>query len=238
MRQIILDTETTGLTVKDGHRIIEVAAVELINRKLTGNHYHQYICPMRAIDAGATQIHGITAEFLADKPLFQQISEPLLSFIKGSELIIHNAPFDTGFLNYEFQKIDVNFSIEQHCAVIDTLALARKKHPGVPNNLDALCKRYGVDNSQRELHGALLDCHLLAKVYLAMTGGQSTLFAETIIATPETKSLQSNTKVSEIKVELDVVYANQDELMLHQQQLDKIGKASGGKVLWSELESV
>ena len=176
MRQIVLDTETTGLEASQGHRIIEVGCVELVNRKLTGNHYHQYINPQRDIDQGAIEVHGITNEFLADKPVFEHIVTDFTEFVAGAELIIHNAPFDVGFINSELQRLEaVQRKVDDDCSIIDTLVMARAKHPGQRNSLDALCQRYGVDNSQRDLHGALLDAEILADVYLLMTGGQTTL---------------------------------------------------------------
>ena len=179
MRQIILDTETTGLEPSDGHRIIEIGCVELVNRRITGNTYHQYIQPDRAIDAGAREVHGITDQFLADKPRFADIADEFLTFIRGAELVIHNAPFDVGFINHEFALLGKSVgSVSEHCTIVDTLAIARRLHPGQRNNLDALCKRYQIDNSQRDLHGALLDAEILADVYLAMTGGQATLSLE------------------------------------------------------------
>jgi len=177
MRQIVLDTETTGLSVNLGHRLIEVGCLELVNRELTGKQFHAYVNPQREVDNGAFNVHGISTQFLQDKALFATIADELLAFITGAELIIHNAPFDLSFLNAEFQRSGHALSIEQHCAVIDTLALAKLKHPGQKNNLDALCKRYGVNNTNRTLHGALIDAELLAYVYLAMTGGQINLFS-------------------------------------------------------------
>ena len=176
MRQIVLDTETTGLETSQDHRIIEIGCVELVNRKLTGKHYHQYINPQRKVDEGAMQVHGITDEFLEDKPLFENIIGEFLAFVGDAELVIHNAPFDVGFIDHELSKLPKQpKSITDLCSVVDTLALARNKHPGQRNNLDALCKRYAVDNSQRDLHGALLDAEILADVYLVMTGGQVNL---------------------------------------------------------------
>ena len=175
LRQIILDTETTGLDPNQGHRVIEVAAVEMVNRRLTGNHLHRYVNPDRDIDAGAMQVHGITPEFLQDKPRFADIAREFVEFIQGAELIIHNAPFDVGFLNMELRLLGME-PLSAWCAgVIDTLTMAKALHPGQRNNLDALCKRYGVDNAARTLHGALLDCELLAAVYLALTRGQESL---------------------------------------------------------------
>lgn len=238
MRQIILDTETTGLSVEAGHRIIEVAAVELINRKLSGKYYHQYICPQRKIDPGAQAIHGITEAFLADKPLFEHIASPLLTFIQDAELIIHNAPFDVAFLESEFRAIHSDFRLLTHCKVLDTLALARKKHPGQANNLDALCKRYKIDHSKRQLHGALLDTHLLAAVYLAMTGGQTNLFGEE----DSGGAVEQNVPLFEqIQVQdtltLNVIIATSDELQSHHAQLEKIKQQNGGLCLWP-LETV
>lgn len=179
MRQVILDTETTGLSPKDGHRVIEIGAVELIDRKLTGNHYHQYINPERDVDEEALAVHGISNHFLLDKPKFIAIIDEFIQFVDGAELIIHNAPFDVGFLNHEFALAGTKYpKIDAICKVFDSLVYARKKHPGQRNSLDALCSRYGIDNSNRDLHGALLDSEILADVYLAMTGGQKQLFAE------------------------------------------------------------
>jgi DNA polymerase-3 subunit epsilon len=176
MRQIVLDTETTGLEVSQGHRIIEIGCIELINRRITGNHWHYYVNPDRAVDSGAFEVHGISGEFLQDKPRFSELAEEFHSYVAGAELVIHNAPFDVGFLNNEFALLESQFAaLDKNCSILDTLLLARQKHPGQKNNLDALCKRYGIDNSNRSLHGALLDARILAEVYLAMTGGQTSL---------------------------------------------------------------
>ncbi|MFT7672627.1 MAG: DNA polymerase-3 subunit epsilon, partial [Gammaproteobacteria bacterium] len=176
IRQVILDTETTGLETSQGHRIIEIGCVEVINRRITNNHYHQYINPDRNIDAGAFDVHGISSEFLSDKPMFAEISNDFIKYIDGAELVIHNAPFDIGFIDSEFSRLNPAGPVtEQICGVLDTLVLARQKHPGQKNNLDALCRRYMIDNSQRSLHGALLDARILADVYLVMTGGQESL---------------------------------------------------------------
>ncbi len=179
MRQIVLDTETTGLEVSQGHRIIEIGCVELQNRRVTGNHWHHYINPQREIDSGAFEVHGIDNDFLADKPRFEELAEDFLEYIAGAELVIHNAPFDIGFLDRELSRLQSPPPpLQQRCSILDTLVLARQKHPGQKNSLDALCKRYEIDNSQRNLHGALLDARILADVYLAMTGGQSSLGLE------------------------------------------------------------
>lgn len=176
MRQVVLDTETTGLDWSQGHRIIEIGCVEILDRRISKSYFHTYINPSRAIDVGAQQVHGISAEFLADKPVFLKIADQFLSYLADAELIIHNAPFDLGFLNAEFEILDKNTSpIESKCSIFDTLTFAREKHPGQRNSLDALCKRYNVDNQNRVTHGALLDANLLAEVYLAMTGGQTAM---------------------------------------------------------------
>ena len=176
MRQIVLDTETTGLEVSQGHRIIEIGCIELVNRRVTGNHWHYYINPGREIDSGAFEVHGISTEFLQDKHRFAELAEEFREYVAGAELVIHNAPFDIGFLNNELALLDPPLAaLEETCSILDTLLLARQKHPGQKNNLDALCKRYGIDNSNRSLHGALLDARILADVYLAMTGGQTSL---------------------------------------------------------------
>lgn len=234
MRQIVLDTETTGLEHSQGHRLIEIGCVEMINRRLTGRHFHRYINPQREIDAGAIEVHGITNEMLADKPLFHQIVEELLEFIRGAELIIHNAPFDIGFLNSEVTLLGREERIEQLCSVIDTLVLARQRHPGQKNNLDALCNRYGVDNSQRELHGALLDAEILADVYLAMTGGQTALALASSEA-ESTATAQQDGGIRRLTIvtgALRVIHATIEELAAHDNQLQRIDKASGGKTIW------
>ncbi|MCP4470077.1 MAG: DNA polymerase III subunit epsilon [Gammaproteobacteria bacterium] len=179
MRQIVLDTETTGLEVSLGHRVIEIGCIELVNRRVTGNHWHYYFNPDREVDIGAFEVHGISNEFLQDKPQFGELAEDFYQYVKGAELVIHNAAFDMGFLNRELLLLDAPHApLEECCAVLDTLLLARQRHPGQKNNLDALCKRYDIDNSQRSLHGALLDARILADVYLAMTGGQTSLGLE------------------------------------------------------------
>ena len=176
MRQIVLDTETTGLEVNLGHRVIEIGCIELVNRRVTGNHWHFYFNPEREVDVGAFEVHGISNEFLADKQRFADKAEDFLAYVDGAELVIHNAPFDVGFLNFELSLLEGEApALEERCRILDTLVLARQKHPGQKNNLDALCRRYGIDNSHRSLHGALLDARILADVYLAMTGGQTSL---------------------------------------------------------------
>ncbi len=239
MRQIVLDTETTGLETSQGHRIIEIGCVELVNRRLTGQHYHQYINPQREIDQGAIEVHGITNEFLADKPTFEQVADDFLEFVSGAELVIHNAPFDLGFINSELERLASSpGTIEQSCSVVDTLVMARKKHPGQRNNLDALCARYMVDNSQRDLHGALLDAEILADVYLAMTGGQTTfqLGSSSGNSAEQAGEAGAPRRLPADRPALKVIRATEAELAEHQANLDSIANASGGRVLWRELE--
>jgi DNA polymerase-3 subunit epsilon len=232
MRQIVLDTETTGLEPSQGHRIIEIGCVELINRKLTNNRYHVYLNPDREVDEGAIEVHGITNEMLADKPHFADVVEEFVEFIKGAELVIHNAPFDVGFINHEFKLNDPNTSpVSEICTVLDTLQLARKMHPGQKNNLDALCKRYGIDNSARELHGALLDAEILAETYLAMTGGQTRLSLD---GSGEGDDAASNTEqrrpVMAERPQMKVIRASEQERAAHEQRLDAIDKSSEGSI--------
>lgn len=229
MRQVVLDTETTGLEPKQGHKIIEIGCVELIDRRHTSRHFHQYIRPDREIDEGALQVHGITQDFLADKPLFEEVVDDLMTFLDGAELIIHNAPFDVGFLNYELSQINSPYrALEKHCTVVDTLALARDLHPGQKNSLDALCKRYQVDNSQRELHGALLDAQILADVYLAMTGGQATLELASRPPAPDGDAIQQTTTARQRT--LRVVHADKDESNAHERMLDRLDRESGASI--------
>jgi DNA polymerase-3 subunit epsilon len=237
VRQIVLDTETTGLEVSQGHRIIEIGCVELVNRRLTGNHYHQYINPQREIDQGAIEVHGITNEFLADKPRFERVAREFVEYVTGAELIIHNAPFDVGFLNAELKRLDPDHQeIEAFCQVTDTLVMARSRHPGQRNNLDALCQRYDVDNSQRDLHGALLDAEILADVYLALTGGQTT-FQLTEAALEGGSGGSGGERIRRLSGDrrpLPVLSPTSAELEAHQAQLDAIAAASGGKVMWRD----
>ncbi len=234
MRQIVLDTETTGLDPKQGHRIIEVAAIELNGRKVSERHFHRYLNPEREVEAGAAEVHGLTLERLLDEPKFAEIAQGLLEFIGGAELIIHNAPFDVGFLNKELELIGLP-PLAEHCpSVIDTLKLARELHPGKKNNLNALCDRYQIDNSQRTLHGALLDTELLAEVYLAMTRGQDSLLGE------ESDELDNQTALFAANMPrpvLRVLQANPEELAAHEQQLADIDKASKGACLWRALDA-
>ncbi len=232
MRQIVLDTETTGLETSQDHRIIEIGCVELVDRKLTGNHYHQYINPEREIDAGAMEVHGISNEFLADKPVFAQIVDEFLAFVDGAELVIHNAPFDVGFLNHELAKLANQPVLNDICKITDTLVFARQKHPGQKNNLDALCRRYGVDNSQRDLHGALLDAEILADVYLMMTGGQVDLMLGGSQGGGAGDSEATVVKLATDRKPLKIIRASEDELAAHQQKLEQLNSASGGNCLW------
>ncbi|MBT6115494.1 MAG: DNA polymerase III subunit epsilon [Porticoccaceae bacterium] len=234
MRQIVLDTETTGLETSQDHRIIEIGCVELVGRKLTGRHYHQYVNPQRKVDVGAMEVHGITDQFLEDKPLFETVAREFLEFVDGADLVIHNAPFDVGFINHEIAKLNGAYqAIESGCRIIDTLALARQKHPGQKNNLDALCKRYGVDNSQRDLHGALLDAEILADVYLLMTGGQVNLNISGQQASDggQDNSRSGIRRLAQDRQPLRVVTASQEEIERHQQKLEAINKSSGN-CLW------
>lgn len=232
MRQIILDTETTGLEPEKGHRIIEIGALEMVDRRVTGRNFHRYLNPQRDIEDGALEVHGLTLEFLQDKPKFAEIAEEFLAFIQDAELVIHNAPFDLGFLDYELSmcgKGAAHVSANSH--VLDTLELARDLHPGQRNNLDALCKRYDVDNSSRTLHGALLDAEILADVYLAMTGGQVDLRLRVGKAVDVVNPLHS--AAPQVQPSLRVVRASEAELELHRERLAAIRKASG-ECLWLE----
>jgi DNA polymerase-3 subunit epsilon len=234
MRQIILDTETTGLDPNQGHRIIEVAGVEMVNRRLTGNHFHHYLNPERDIDAGAQQVHGISLEFLQDKPKFGDIVGEFLEYVRDAELVIHNAPFDVGFLNRELELLKLP-PVAHHCpSVVDTLRMAKDLRPGQKNNLDALCRHYEVDNSGRTLHGALLDAELLAEVYLAMTRGQESLMIE--IEEPAPSGAQAAVGGGR-RGPLSVLAATAEEAEAHLRYLEDLDKASGGACLWKRLEA-
>ena len=233
MRQIVLDTETTGLEYKLGHRIVEIAAVEICNRQLTGNHFHQYLNPERNSDAGALQVHGLTREFLEDKPKFGEIYKAFLDFISDTELIIHNASFDVGFLNHEL-GLAKQQALDTYCAgVTDTLKLAKELHPGKRNNLDALCERYKIDNSKRTLHGALLDAELLAEVYLAMTRGQESLLIDLDLQNP----VDHFTGCDVRNLNLRVLPASTAEMEQHTQLLTHIDKESNHRCVWRKLQS-
>ena len=235
MRQVVLDTETTGLEPEKGHRIIEIGCVELDNRKLTGRHYHQYIQPERDIEEQAIEVHGITNEFLKDKPVFVDIMDEFMAFVEGAELIIHNAPFDIGFINHELANYGRNKfqPITEYCSVIDTLVMARQKHPGQKNNLDALCRRYGIDNSHREKHGALLDAEILADVYLMMTGGQTDLNLSGKANGEGGVQMETIRRLPADRKPLKVVRATADELEQHESRLDIVEK-EGGSCLWRQ----
>lgn len=228
MRQIILDTETTGLDPRQGHRIIEVAGVEVVNRRLTNRHFHQYINPDREIDEGAQAVHGISSEFLADKPRFADIVDSFLDFIDGAELVIHNAPFDVGFLNAELELLGKS-PVTSFCdSVTDTLKMARDNYPGKRNSLDALCERLEIDNSHRNLHGALLDAELLAEVYLMMTRGQDGL---AMVFEESAQSLAFSNDATRLS-QLKAIATPEVDLEAHQRVLEQIQKESGGKCLW------
>jgi DNA polymerase III subunit epsilon len=235
MRQIILDTETTGLEPEQGHRIIEIGCVEVIKRRKTGRTFHRYIRPDREVDRGAQQVHGITNEFLVQQPRFAEIADELLEFIGGAQLIIHNAAFDVAFLNAELHRLPVRRKIADICSVLDTLPMARQMHPGQRNSLDALCKRYGVDNSHRELHGALLDAQILLDVYLAMTGGQTALILDEVKQEQVSVIVEREVAMRPVG-ELLIILASDDELAAHERLLAAVDKASGKKTLWRALD--
>lgn len=235
-RQIILDTETTGLEVGEGHRVIEIGCVELVNRRVTSRNFHHYLNPDRAIDPGAQEVHGISIEFLADKPRFGDIARELVEYLRGAELVIHNAAFDVGFLDRELELAGYGERLAQMCTIVDTVSMARRMFPGQKANLDALCKRYGVDNSNRDLHGALLDARLLADVYLAMTGGQSALLLDRetsgTAAAPTLEGLRE--LFGSEGAPLKVIRASDSELAAHLERLAGIDKKSGGKLIWKD----
>jgi DNA polymerase-3 subunit epsilon len=232
-RQIVLDTETTGLEVNEGHNIIEIGCVEMVKRKLTGNTYHQYIKPDRDIDAEAIEVHGITNEYLADKPRFAEVADAFLEFVRGAELIIHNAAFDVGFLDKELERNGYAERIAEICTITDSLLLARRKHPGQKNNLDALCRRYEIDNSHRELHGALLDSEILADVYLALTGGQTSLQLGHGDHSDDEGGDEPIRRV-EGAADLPIITAGQAELEAHEAFLNLLDKKVGGACLWRQ----
>lgn len=235
MRQIVMDTETTGIDPREGHRIIEIGGIELVNRRFTGRTYHQYVNPQRDIEAEAVEIHGITSERVANEPVFAQIADDLWEFMLGAQLVIHNAPFDVGFFDHEFKLLNaargepVLGPVAEHCSILDTLKMARQMHPGQRNSLDALCKRYDIDNGQRVLHGALLDSEILAEVYLAMTGGQTAL---SLAGNDTSENRESGGASGRRQVErngstLAVVQPSAAEWEAHQQRLEQIRQAAG-----------
>ena len=229
MRQIVLDTETTGLEPKEGHNIIEIGCVEMFNRRITGKTYHQYIKPDRDVEAEAMRVHGITNEFLEDKPKFSAVVDEFIEFIRGAELIIHNAAFDVGFIDAELERNNHHERVDHICLVTDTLKMARKKHPGQKNNLDALCRRYGIDNSHRELHGALLDSEILADVYLFLTGGQTKLSLDSEEGgSNEEGGIKRLTGADD----LPVVQVSEKDMSAHNKFLDILDKKTKGDCLW------
>lgn len=236
MRQVVLDTETTGLETEQGHRVLEIGCVEIVDRRLTRRHLHHYINPQRDIDDGALEVHGITREFLADKPAFAEVWTEFLEFVRGAELVIHNASFDIEFLNYEMRLMSSKLGrITDYCDVVDSLEIARHKHPGQKNNLDALCKRYNIDNSQRELHGALLDAEILADVYLLMTGGQVTLGLEDDVDGAGAAS-GGIRRLPTDRPRLRVIRANDEELSLHREKLEQLDGVADNGCVWKQLE--
>lgn len=236
-RQIVLDTETTGLEHRQGHRIIEIGCVELINRKLTGNNYHIYLNPEREIDQGAIEVHGITNEFLADKPLFADIADSMMEYLSGAELVIHNAAFDVGFLDAELEKLPQPMSkIDDVCAVHDTLLQARKMFPGQRNDLDSLCKRYEINNSHRELHGALLDAEILADVYLMMTGGQTMLSLDAANNAADQDSGSAQQKVNFAELSLPITQPTNEESENHVEWVKRLNEKVDGDCVWARLE--
>lgn len=239
-RQIVLDTETTGLEPRDGHRIIEIGCIEIVNRRITSNRYHQYINPEREVDEGAVEVHGLTSEFLAEKPKFADIAREFIEFIKGAELVIHNAPFDVGFIDAELSLLGADWrTTADYCGVFDTLVLARDMHPGQRNSLDALCRRYEIDNTHRDLHGALLDAELLADVYLLMTGGQVDLSLQSVSAPVSASAVgKSDLSPSAAVSDLTVVSPTAEELEAHRDLLDWINAESGEQCLWLKEDSL
>jgi DNA polymerase-3 subunit epsilon len=235
MRQVVLDTETTGLEVELEHRVIEIGCVEIFNRRVTGRHFHRYLNPERDIDEGAIEVHGLTREKLQKEATFVEIRAEFLEFVRGAELIIHNAAFDVAFLNAELGRGESIDRVGDLCRVLDTLALARQMHPGQRNSLDALCKRYSVDNSRRDYHGALLDARLLAEVYLAMTGGQAALILSAEPDPSLARSRHESAGGTSTAIPLVVISANDEELDAHEQVLALLDRASSGKTVWRTL---
>jgi len=232
VRQVVLDTETTGLEVSDGHRIIEIGCIELVHRRPSGRTWQRYLHPERTVDAGALAVHGITNEFLATQPRFADVATEFLAFIDGAELIIHNAPFDVGFLDDELKRAGLERTVAATCRVLDTLALSRKLHPGQRNSLDALCKRYGVDNSNRELHGALLDARILVDVYLALSGGQAAFSLDATPPSGDAASASAAQLARRGSVHVPVIRATEEEQAAHERAIEAIERASNGRALF------
>ena len=241
MRQIVLDTETTGLEPADGHRIIEIGCVEIRERRITGNDWHFYLNPERDIDEGALEVHGINADFLADKPIFADVVDDFLAYIDGAQLVIHNAPFDVGFLDHELRRLDRGLAcIAERCDILDTLKMARQRYPGQKNSQDALCRRLGIDHSHRELHGALLDAKLLAEVYLVMTGGQARLSLgqdRDSGSGTDTREAETLRRLGEERTPLPVIRADDRELKRHREGLEAVARVHGDRSLWEQLEA-
>jgi DNA polymerase-3 subunit epsilon len=236
MRQVILDTETTGLEPSKGHKIIEIGCVEIRNRRRSDKTYHQYINPLREIDDGAFDVHGISNEFLADKPKFKDIAKDFIDYIRDCELIIHNAPFDVAFINAELKELGKEWGrIEEFCKITDTLVMARTLHPGQKNNLNALCGRYDIDNSQRDLHGALLDAQILLDVYLAMTGGQTSLSLSE--EKQDDVEIKINFQLDENRTRLKTIKPDNDELVAHKDRLASLNQVSDGSCVWLKIET-
>lgn len=234
MRQIVLDTETTGLEIADGHRIIEIGCVELLHRRPTGRDFHRYLRPDREVDPGALAVHGITGDFLAAQPSFAEVAAEFLAYIDGAELVIHNAEFDVGFLDAEFAAAGIAVRVAERCRICDTLVLARRMHPGQRNGLDALCKRYNVDNSGRELHGALKDARILSDVYLAMSGGQAALGLDAGPAAGPGTAAEPSARGA---VRIPVVRASEGELAAHERSLAAIERAANGRAIFRGLKN-
>ena len=236
MRQIILDTETTGLEPAEGHRVIEIGCYELVQRRPTGRSFHEYLNPGRPVDPEAVEVHGLSDAFLADKPRFADVARAFVEFVAGAELIIHNAPFDVGFLDHELPRLGEAWGrLEDHCEVTDSLMLARRRHPGQRNSLDALCRRYGVDNSGRTLHGALLDAEILAEVYLALTGGQVGLGLGVDDGAGESRAAETIRAVATDRPRLPVIEPDADERAAHEAWLERLDEAAGGACIWRTL---
>ena len=239
IRQIVLDIETTGLEPKQGHRIIEIGCVELNHRRKTNKQYHQYLNPEREIEDGAYDVHGISNEFLVDKPVFADTAQEFINFIRDSELIIHNAPFDVGFINAELKKLGQQWGqVENYCTVVDTLVMARRIHPGQKNSLDALCKRYEIDNSQRDLHSAFLDAQILLDVYLVMTGGQTDLLLHDELTGNGRNAIAEDRKLDPNRPRLRVIEPTSEELEAHISKLETVDRESNGNCIWKKLEGL